>query len=123
MGSLQGIVHVFDGVADGGLQLDFVELLHEEVAVFCVHNGFNAGTQHFYAIFLERAIQIELRSAVQGRLSAECQQNAVGALFLDDFSNEMGCYWLEVHLVGDAFRSLNGCNVWVHENALNSFFT
>ena len=115
-GGLQGVVHVLDGMAHGRLQFHLVELLHEEVAVLGIHDSLNRSTQDLYAIFLQRAVQIEFRSAVERRLATESQQNAVRAFLFNDFGHEMGSDRLEIHLVGNALGSLDGCDVGIHEH-------
>ena len=89
MGCLQGVLHILYGMTDRGLQLNLVELLDKEVAVFRVHDGFHARAEHFHTIFTERSVAVKLCTTVQGCLSAESQQNAVGAFLLDDFRHEM----------------------------------
>ena len=121
MCSFQGIVHVLNGVAHGNLQIHLGQLLDEEVAVFCIHDSFHAGAQHLHVIFLKDALLIELRAAVQRRLAAEGQQDAVRTLLLDDFGYKMWGDRLEVHGIGNAFRCLYRCNVGVDEYTLNTF--
>ena len=101
-------------MAHGNLQVDLGQLLHEEVAVLSVHNGFNAGSQNLYAVLLQDAALVELRTAVQRRLATKGQKNAVGALLLDDFCDEVRGYWLKIHLVCYAFRSLDSSDVGVN---------
>ena len=114
VGSLQRVVHVLHSVAYWCLQADLVQLLHKQVAVLCVHDGLYRGTQHLYAILLQHASLIQFRATVQCSLSAKRQQNAVGTLLLDDFGYEVGGYRLEIDLVGNTFRGLNGSNVGVY---------
>ena len=114
MGSLQRVVHVLHSVAHGRLQANLIQLLHKQVAVLCIHDGLYRRAQHLYAILLQHASLIQFSTAVQRGLSAKSQQNAVGALLLDDFRHEVGGYRLEVHLVGNTFRRLNGRNVGVY---------
>ena len=121
-GSLQGIGHVLHGTAAGREQVYLVELLDKEVAVFGVHNGFHARAEHLHAILPEHAAAIEFGAAVEGRLSAESQQDAVGAFFLDDFGHEVGGDGLEVHLVGDTFRGLDGGDVGIDEHRVDALF-
>ena len=72
-GSLQCVVHILHGMTHRCLQTNLVQLLHKAVAVLGVHDSLHAGAQHLHAILLQRAVKIELRAAVQGRLSAESQ--------------------------------------------------
>ena len=56
-----------------------------------------------------------IRAAVQCSLSAKCQQDAVGTFFLDNLFYEISSYGKEIHFIGNAFRSLNGCDVRVYQ--------
>ena len=114
MGGLEGVFHILHGVAYRGLQRNFVKFLNEEIAVFGVHNGFDAGSQNLYTIFLQDTLLVELSTTVQSGLTTKSQENAVGAFFLDNLCNEMSGDWLEIHLVGNTFRSLNGSDVGVY---------
>ena len=120
VGGLQGIVHVLHSVADGHLQVNLAQLLHEEVAVLGVHDGLDASAKHLDAILLEHARLIQLRATVQGRLSAKSEEDAVGALLLDNLSHEVCVHRLEIHLVGNALRGLDGCDVGVHQHTLDA---
>ena len=122
MGCLQRIFHILYGVAYGRLQTDLVEFLHKTVAVFSIHDSLNAGTQHLNTILLERTVQIEFCTTVQGCLSAKSQEDAIRTFLLDDFRDEMRINRLEIHLVGNTFRGLDGGNVWVDQHALDALF-
>ena len=121
-GGLQRILHRLYGVAHGHFQVYLAQLLHKEVAILCVHDSFHAGAKHLYVVFFQCAVQVELRAAVQGRLAAEGQQDAVRALLLDDFCHEVRIHRLEIHLVCNTFTGLDSGDVWVNENALDAFF-
>ena len=116
MGGLQGVVHVLYGVAHGGLQRNLVKLLNEEVAVFGVHDGFDAGSQYLDTILLQDSLLVKLSTAVQSGLTTKSQENAVGAFLLDNLCNKMSGNGLEIHLVGNTFRSLNGSDVGIYQN-------
>ena len=116
MGSLQGVVHVLNGMRDGYLQRDLSQLLHEQVAVLSVHDGFNRSAQHLYAILLQYTRLVQFCTTVQRCLTTKSQQDAVGALLLDNLRHEMRGDRLEVHLISNTFRSLDGCDVWVYQH-------
>ena len=116
VGGLQRIAHRLHGMALGGLHGDFVQLLDEEVAVLRVHDGFHGSAQHLDAILLQDAFLIQFRATVQGRLPAKGQQDAVGTLLLDDTLHEVRSNGEEIHLVGNAFRGLNRCDVGVDQH-------
>ena len=115
-GSLQRVVHIFNGTAHRHFQVDFSQFFDEKVAVFRVHDRLDARAEHFHAVVFQNAFLIEFRAAVQRRLTAESEQNAVWPLLFDDFRHEIGRDGLEIHLVGDAFRSLNRGDVRIHQH-------
>ena len=121
MSSLQRIFHRLYSVAHGHLQIHLCQLLHKEVAVFCVHDGFDAGTKYLDTIFFQSTVQIELCTTVQGCLTTEGKQNTVWTLFLDDLCYEMGIDRLEINLVCNTFTGLDGCDVGVDEYTLDAF--
>ena len=108
-------------MAHGNLQVNFGELLYKEVAVFGVHNSLDTGSQHLNAVLLQHTLLIKLGATVQRRLSAKGQQNAVGALFLDNLSYKIGRHRLEINLIGNALRSLDCGDVWVYKHRGDSF--
>ena len=116
MSSCERFIQAFASLAHGSLHFDFVQLLNEEVAVFCIHDAINRSTEHFYTIFLECAVEVQFSTAIEGCLTTERQEDTIGTLLLDDFSNEVCCYRKEVYLVRNAFRCLNRSNVRVDEH-------
>ena len=116
------VLHRLDGLRDGGLNVDLVEFLHEQIAVLGCHNSLDRSTEHLDAILLQNTVLVEFRTAVQCGLTTECEQNTVGLLFFDDLLNEVGCYGQEVDAVGDAFRGLDRCDVGVDQYGLNTLF-
>ena len=120
-GCVDGVFRVLYRMADRGFQWNFVQLLYEKVTVFGVHNRFYRGAQYLYAVFFQRAVLVQFRSAIQCGLSSECQQDAVGAFFLDDFRNEMRSDRQEIYLVGNAFRSLYRSDVRVNQYRADAF--
>ena len=117
------VLHRLYGLRDGGLDVDLVELLHEQIAVLGCHNGLDRRTEHLDAILLQDTFLVQFRTAVQCGLTTECEQNTVGLLFFDDLLNEVGCYGQEVDAVGDAFRGLDSCDVGVNQHCLDTLFT
>ena len=116
VGSLQCVVHVLYGMRYRHFQIHLSQLLHKEVAVFCVHDSLYTCAQHFHAILLQYSILIQLCTTVQGCLSTKGQQNTVRTLLLDNLRHKMSGNWLEIHLVGNTFRSLNGSDVRIDQH-------
>ena len=124
----QGVGHAFgfgdggDGFAFDGLDVDFVQFVYEQVAVFGVHNGLHGGAEHAHAVFFEHAAFVELHAAVQGGLAAEREQNAVRTFPGDDVFDEIRRYGQEVNLVGDSFAGLHGGDIRVDQDGVYPLF-
>ena len=99
-----------------GLHADLIQPLHEQFAVFRVDDGFDGGAQHLHAVPLEHAAAEQFHAAVQRRLSAEGEQDAVRPLLLDDLLHELRSHGQEIHFVRHALGSLDGSDVGVHEH-------
>ena len=111
MSYFYGILYRFNRLRYRGLDIDFFQLLHEKIAVLGYHDCLNRCAEHFHAIFFKCAVEVKLRSAVKCRLSAECEQYAVGALLLYHFLYEIGGDRKKINLIGNAFRGLDGRDV------------
>ena len=111
-----GILDILASLAYGRLHVYLVQFLNEKVAVLGVHDGLHAGAKNLYAVLLESAVEVEFGTAVQGCLSAECQQDAIGALLLDNLGYEVCINGLEVNLVGNAFACLDSSHVGVDKH-------
>ena len=114
------LLHVLASVAYRNLEVNLVELLYEEVAVFCVHDSLYRSTQHIHTILLEHTVEVKLCTNVQTRLSTPSQHNAVWALLLDNFSYKKRCHRQEINLVSNTFTCLNCSNVWINEDGTNT---
>jgi hypothetical protein len=116
------VVEALNGFADRSLYVDFLELLYKKVAVFGNHDCLYRCAEHLHTIFVEHAVEIQLRAAVQCRLSAEGEKYAVGAFLLDYLLHEVGRNRQEIHLVGNALRRLYGGDVGVDEHTRDALF-
>ena len=67
----------------------------------------------------EEAALVQSHATVQGGLTAEREQDAVGEFLLDHLLDEFGRDRQEIDLVGDAFRRLDGRDVGIDENGLD----
>ena len=119
--SLAGLLDVLASLALDGLHVDFIKLLDEELAVLGIHDGLYRSTQHLDVIFLQDTLAIEFHTTVEGSLTTETKEDSVWLLLLDDTLYEVGLHRQEVNLVGNAFRSLYGCNIRVDEHGLDTF--
>ena len=99
-----------------------IEMLRDEFAVFGIDDGLNRRTEHLHVVFLQYTTLVELNSAIQCRLSAEAEQDAIGTFLLDDLLDEKWSDRQEIHTVGNTFRSLHSGDIRVDENALDAFF-
>ena len=105
------------------LCVNFVEFLDEKVAVLCDHYRLDRCAEHLHAVFVKRAVEIQLSAAVKGSLPSEGQQYAVGTFFLDDFLYKIGSDWQEINLVSHPLGSLYCCNIRVDKYCGNAFLT
>ncbi len=111
----QSVLKAFHGLRHWGLHINFIQFLYKEVAVLGDHDGLDRCAEHLHAIFVKRAVEIELCAAVEGCLAAKRQQNDVGALFLYHFLYKLGSDGEEIHTVGHAFRCLDCSDVGVNQ--------
>ena len=119
--STAGLLNVLTGFALNGLHANFIETAHKEFTVFGVDDGLHGCTEHAHAVTFKNAALVEFHTAVQRRLSAKGQQDAVGTFFLDDSLNEIRLHGEEINLVGHTLRGLHGCDVRVDEHRLYAF--
>ena len=105
-----------------GLHVDLVELLHKQLTILRIHDGLHGGSQYFHTVLLQHATLIQLHTAVQCRLSAKGQQNAVGALFLYHALHKVRLHWQEVNLVSHALRCLHRSDVRINQYRLYALF-
>ncbi len=89
---VSGLLHFLDSAASlalDGLHANLVESLDKEVAVFCVDDCLDRRAKDFDTIFGKDTFLIKLHAAVQGRLSAEAQQDTIRPLLLYDMLHEL----------------------------------
>ena len=114
---------IFTSLTLYGLHINLVELVHKEFAVFCIHDCLYGSSEHLHSILIEYAAAIEFHSTVEGCLTAECEQDTIGAFLLNDTLHEIGLDGEEVNLVGHTLRCLHSGNIGVDEHCLHTFLT
>ena len=119
---LPGLAYVLASLALDGLHIDFVQALHKQLAVFGIDDGLYGSAQHADTVSFQHTALIQLHAAVECRLPAKREQDAVGTLLLDDFLYEVGLDWQEIHFVGHALRGLHGSDIGVDEHRLDALF-
>ena len=123
MGCAACILGRLYGVALDRLDADLIELASEEVTVFRVHDSLDGRTQYLDVVLLEDAALVERYTAVESRLPAEGEENALRALLLDDLLDEEGGDGEEVDLVSNAFGGLYRGDVGIDEYGAYPLFT
>ena len=111
---------VLDRLALDCLHADLVQALHEQLAVFRIHNGLHGRSQHLDMILLQDTTLIERDATVQRRLSAKSQKDAVGTLLGDHLLDEEGCHGQEIDRIRHAIRRLHRRDIGVDQDGLNS---
>ncbi len=122
LGSLASRLYVLAGLALDGVDVYLVEPLHKEFAVFRIDDGLDGSAQHLHSILLQYALLEERDAAVERRLSAKGEQDALRALLLDDALHEIGGYGQEIDVVGNALAGLDRGDVGVDEYGLDALF-
>ena len=92
------------------------------ISVFRIYNGLYGRTEHLDAVFPENTFLVKLHTAVQSRLSAKGEHDAVGTFFFDNHLHEVRGYRQEVNPVGNTFRGLHRGNVRIDEDGVDTFF-
>ena len=104
------------GRAPDGLDPDLVQLLHEELAVLRGDDGLDRRAEDPDAVLFQDAGPVQGDAAVERRLAAEREQDAVRPLLLDDLLDEIRGNRQEIHLVRDTLARLDGGDVRVHKH-------
>ena len=86
------------------------------LTVFGIHDGLYRRTQHLDVVLLEYTTLIKFHTAVQSRLTAEGQQNAVRTFFGNHLLNEVRLNRQEVDFIGYAFRRLHRSDVGIDKH-------
>ena len=120
--SLTGLFDILASLALDSLHVYLVELLHEELAVFGVHDCLHWCAENLHIVLLEHSCLEEFHTTVERGLTSEGEEDAVGALLLDDSLNEIRLHGQEVNLVGNALGCLHRGNVRIDENRLDALF-
>ena len=115
-----GVLHGGYRMALYGLYINLVEFFDEFFAVFGVDNRLHGSSEHLDVVFFEHSALVQLHSAVQGRLTSECQQYSLRAFAFDDLLDEFGRYGQEVDAVGYVLRGLNRRDVRVDEYGVDT---
>ncbi len=116
VGGLYGIGCGVDSLALDGLYIYLVELLHKQLTVLGFHDGTHRSSEHLHVVTVEHSALMQCDTAVERGLSAKRQQNAVGALLLDNLLHKVGRHGKEVYLVGKAVGCLYGSNVRIYQH-------
>ena len=118
-------LHFLDGAAGlalDGLHANLVEALHKEVAVLGIDDGLYGGAQHLDAVLLKNTLLVEFNATVQGCLSTEREQDAVGAFLLDDTLHKLGGDGLEIDGISHILRGLHGGDVRIDQHGVDALF-
>ena len=110
----------FHGLTLDRFDVDLVQFLDKQLAVFRVHDGLHGRAEHLEVILLQYAAAVEFNTAVQRRLSTERQHNTLRAFFFYHALDEIRSDGQEINTVGHAFRSLHRGNVRIDEHCFDA---
>lgn len=120
VGGNDGFIDACRGGRLGALLANLLHGTSEHFSVFSGDDGVNRSTQDSNAELAE--FILELDTDVQGSLSTESDVDTVRLLVLDDLGNEFGSDGQEVDLVGQTRRCLDGGDVGVDQDGVDTFF-
>ena len=81
--------------------IDLCKLSIEEFTVLCVHYRLNRSSKYLYIVFIKDAGLIQIHTAVQGCLSAECEENTLRSFFLNYLFHKVRSDGEEVYFVSN----------------------
>ena len=79
------------------------------------------GTEHLDVIFFENSALVKFDSAVEGCLASESKQDTLGTLPCYDLLDKKRSDRQEVDPVGTAFACLDGGDIRIDEDGLDTF--
>lgn len=95
--------------------------MSKEVTVLTELQSTDRSTQDLHIVLLQHASVFKGNTAVQSTLTTEGKKNTVGLLLLNDVLDVLRVDGNEVNNVGKLLAGLNGGDVGVDENRLNTF--
>lgn len=95
--------------------------MYKKLAVLGVHDGSDRCAENFYVVFFKHSVFVQAYSAVEGCLSAKCEQYAVGAFFFYYFLDKQGCDRQKVYFVGKSFGCLYSSDIGIDQDSGDAF--
>ncbi|KAG2007663.1 hypothetical protein GB937_008476 [Aspergillus fischeri] len=117
---LQCLVNSVDGDGLGNGDVDLLQSLGEQVTVLTSLEGLDACSQDSDTVAFKDAHAVHLYTKVQGGLTTERQEDAVGAFSLNDVSHIFGGNGEIVHFIGELVIGLDSRDVGVDQNGLDT---
>ena len=119
-GNGKSVVHSGNSLRTDGLDAYLGESLHKKLAVLGVYYGLHRSAEHIHTVALQNTAAVELNAAIQRRLAAERQQNALGTLARDDLLDKRRRHRQKINAVGHALRRLHRRYIGVDEHRLHT---
>ena len=117
-GCLECVLLVVAGHRVNGLDIDFIEFIDEDLAVFGINDRLDGSAEHLEVIFVEYALVEKLDTAVESGLAAEREHDSLrtfaGYHLLDKERGD----GQEVDMVGDSLGSLHCRDIGIDEHCL-----
>jgi hypothetical protein len=119
---LQSLVNSVDGDGLSNGDVDLLQSLGEQVTVLTSLEGPDACSENSDTVALKDAHAIHLHTKVQGGLTTERQEDAVGAFSLNDVSHIFGGNGEIVHFIGEFVIGLDSRDVGVDQDRRDTGF-
>ena len=117
-GVLYGVYHLG---GDNRL-MDFLHGVLKHLTVFRLINGGRVCAEQLDAVLVEESACHQIHGDVQTGLTAQCRQNGVRTLFLDDLFYTRNGHRLDVNLIRHGLVGHNRSRIGVYQNNLQTFF-
>ncbi|OQB68146.1 MAG: hypothetical protein BWX93_01606 [Bacteroidetes bacterium ADurb.Bin139] len=102
---------------------NLIQLTHKKFPVFCFYDSLYGRPQYLHPVFFKDSLAVKLYPAIEGRLTSESQQYAIGFFLFNDLLYKKRGNRQKIYGVCHAFRRLYGSNIGVYQYSTNMFFT
>ena len=122
LGHLQSALYGFSNVRGNHRLADLRHGFLEQLPVLGPGNGLGIGAQQADALFLQKALLIQLHGQSQAGLAAQTRQKAVGLFLLDDALDGLRSQRLQIDFVRHGLIGHDGSGVGVTQHHIDARF-
>ena len=116
------VFHVLNDIGGCDRLADLLHGFLEHLAVLCLFNGQSRCSEELYAVSFQKSGFCKLHAKVQSGLSAQCREDGVRLLLLNNLLQDLGGQRLNVDLIRNVLIGHNGRGVGVYKAYLHALF-